>query len=88
MIDLKSKRELNIYDEYEISELESVQYCKYEKVFYVLANKVLLEQDTLGFYIVKINSLNPRDFTFLIKWSNKLNISDANLTMLHDPETG
>jgi hypothetical protein len=36
----------------------------------------------LGLFVIKVREDKPEDFTFLIKWKNKLNIGDTNMFIL------
>lgn len=56
---------------------------------YIIANKYL---GKLGFYIMRINMLNPflgpENAQFIVKWNRNLDISDASIAILRDQENG
>ena len=50
-----------------------------------MANKF---EEKLGFFVVTFNELDPYKNRFLIKWRNKLDISDTNLSVLRNFNKG
>ena len=54
-------------------------YDEEESFYYILSNKF---EEKLGFFIIKIEEMNPKNYKFLIKWKNKLDIGDANIFVL------
>jgi len=54
-------------------------YDAEEMFYYICANKF---EEKLGFFIIKISEKDPKQYSFLIKWKNKLNIGDPNMYIL------
>jgi len=50
-------------------------------VFYLLANKF---DEKLGFFLIKMHESKVDEFKFLTKYKNKLDIGDANVSVLRD----
>jgi hypothetical protein len=50
-------------------------------VYYLLANK---HHGKLGLFLIKFNENNPKSHKFLIKYKNKLSISDADIAVLRN----
>ena len=49
------------------------------KEFYFLCNK---HKGQIGFYLIKFGAHEPKTFTFITLWNNKLDIGDVNMTIL------
>lgn len=47
--------------------------------FYFLANK---RQGRLGYYLIRFDAKNPKEFKFLTSWINNLEIGDASIYLL------
>ena len=57
-------------------------YDREEKFFYLLANKY---DEKLGLFILRFHEKNPQvHSSFFFKWKNKLDIADANITIVHN----
>ena len=52
-------------------------------MFYILANKY---KEKLGLFMLRLNENNPKDFKFLIKIKNKLDIADADIFVCRNKE--
>ena len=50
-----------------------------ENKFYFLSNK---RHGELGFYLIKFDAKNPKNFKFLTSWRHNLDIGDANIFIL------
>ena len=74
-----TNQELDIDELFEIDMVKDIVLDPEEKIFYFLANKRLGE---LGFYLIKFDAKNPKDFKFLTSWKHKLEIGDANVFIL------
>ena len=59
-------------------------YDEEESFYYILSNKF---EEKLGFFIIKIEEMNPKNYKFLIKWKNKLDIGDPNMVILRNYES-
>ena len=72
-------------DEQDIDELFEVDLVKEivldneDNHFYFLANK---REGRLGYYLIRFNAKNPKDFKFLTSWINNLEIGDASIYLL------
>lgn len=52
-------------------------------MFYLMANRF---QDKLGFFCIVFHEEDPDNFHFLMKLKNKLDIADANIFVLRNPD--
>ena len=68
---------------FQISCINKVIHDNEENCFYMLCNKF---QERLGVFLIRFDELNPRKFNFLMKWKNKLDISDANVWVLRNKQ--
>ena len=87
-VNLKNDTVFDIDEEYRIDCIREIKYDNEDKAFYLLANK---QKEKLGFFLIKINEDNPlTDSLYLTLWKNKLDIADANITLLRgtDDENG
>lgn len=87
-INMKTNNVFDIDEEYRIDCIREIKYDNEDKAFYLLANK---QKEKLGFFLIKINEDNPlTDSLYLTLWKNKLDIADANITLLRgtDEENG
>jgi hypothetical protein len=48
----------------------------------LLANKF---EERLGLFMIRFSEEDPNDFSFFIKWKNKLDIADATLAVCRSP---
>ena len=83
-VDLVNHQEFDIDDQFHIGDIRSIVYIK--KSYYLLANKF---QKLLGYYLIQIKENDPcnNEPTYLINWKSRLDISDANLYLLDNPNT-
>jgi hypothetical protein len=77
-INKELNQEVDIDQEYNISNIMEIIYDDDDQMFYILTNKY---EEKLGFFVLKIKEGNPynQDNSFLIKWKNKLDIGDTNI---------
>ena len=75
-------QEFDIDEETKISCIKAV--TSDNESFYVLANKW---NGKLGYYILKINQKDPLQYSFLVHWSNKLEINDGDLSIMKETLT-
>lgn len=54
-------------------------------MFYIMCNKF---NEKLGVFILKISETDYEKCTYLVKWKNKLDISDTTMAILRDENTG
>ena len=45
-------------------------------MFYLLANKY---EEKLGLFLIRFNTKDLKDYTFVLKWKNKLDFADADV---------
>lgn len=85
--DKAKQHEVDIDEQYEISNIKEIIYDHEEGFFYLLANKY---QEKLGFFVLKINKDVPQinKKSFLIKQKNKMDIGDANMFVLRNKRKG
>ena len=89
----RKSRELDIDNDFKITAIKAVIYD--DGNFYVLANK---SKGKIGYYLFRMNEKRPivRDENgdehlngeFMINWHNKLDIGDANLSVLRNDQKG
>ena len=77
----RSRKFIDIDAVYNISAIKEIMYDPEEKFFYLLANKY---DEKLGLFILRFNEKNPNISHFFFKWKNKLDIADANITVVHN----
>lgn len=77
----ESIKEIDIDHEHNISLIKQITFDEEDKVFYILSNKYgPSNAQKLGFYLIQIGMENPKkDWFFMIKWKNKLDIDDCNI---------
>jgi len=56
-------------------------YDEEERVFYMLANKF---QEKLGIFLITFDDLDPSKHQFILRWKNKLDVSDANVFIVRN----
>ena len=49
-----------------------------EGQFYIMSNKY---DEKLGLYLIKFDEFNPDDFSFFLKFSNKISIGNADIVI-------
>ena len=52
---------------------------------YLLANR---HQDKIGINLIRFNEQNPEDYKFFLKYNNKLDIGDADISIIKNKEKG
>ena len=83
-VDIESRKEHDIDNEYNISNISEVIFDHEDRCFYILANKY---QEKLGFFVLRMYEDDPTKSKFLIKFKNKLDIGDATITILRNEKT-
>ena len=74
---------IDLDQEFQVSSFMGVCYDSEDKVFYVIVNKY---EEKLGVFLVKFAENDPFDHQFFLKYKNKLDISNANLTIVRNKE--
>lgn len=67
---------------FSISLIREIVYDNDWKQFYVMANKY---KGKLGLYVIRFHEDEPDDFEFLLKFKNKLEVSDAHIIVHRCP---
>jgi hypothetical protein len=75
-INIKEKEEIDMDELYGIAIIKATIYDQEDEEFYLLCN---FRHDLVGFYVVKFEAKNPRNYGFMTRWSHKLWIGDANI---------
>ena len=79
-VDIKEKLEIDIDDREGIAQIQNI--IADEENFYVLANK---KDNKLGYFLLTVNIDQPhKESSYLIKWSNKLDIGNCDLHMMKE----
>ena len=73
---------IDIDMEFKVCGFKNVIYDDEDKVFYICVNKF---DEKLGVFLIKFSEKNPLDYHFFLKYKNKLDISDARLTIVRNP---
>jgi hypothetical protein len=80
-INLKDKSDVDIDDTYKVKAIKEIIYDYEDGVFFILANKL---DEKLGFFVFTIEQKNPLKHKFYIKYRNKLDIGDTDISVLRD----
>ena len=64
---------------FNVTRIQTITFDEEDELFYFLANK---KNGIIGFYLIKFDMMNPRDFTYMTMWRHKLDIGDANINIL------
>ena len=77
--------ELDIDNEFKVTDIRSIIYSKDMKKFYLMANK---RKSFLGYYLMEIDEMEPeeKEPIFLINWKSKLDIGDAAMFFIKNEE--
>ena len=78
-IDVQNKTEYDIDEGFDVKEIREIIYDEDESCFYILTNKF---QEKLGFFVLQFYENDCTRSRFLIKFKNKLDIGDCNITIL------
>ena len=68
--------EQDIDDLYNITSIKEIIYDKDESVFFLLANKF---EEKLGLFLIRFDTQDLNNYTFMLKWKNKLDFADADV---------
>ena len=63
----------------------TLEYDIEDKVFYMLSNRYA---NRLGTFLIMFHEKDPNKFHFILRVKNKLDIDDANITIVRDKERG
>lgn len=84
-LNLEQKGEVDLDKTYKIGCMKEIIYDNEDQKFYILANKF---EEKLGFFIIRLNANDPKQFVFLTKWKNKLDLGNANLFVMRHKGRG
>jgi len=74
---------LDIDETYNLDNIECLLASK--KKFYVLANK---KDQKLGYYLIELDMVDPTKHHYLINWTNKLDISNCDMSLMIENNNG
>lgn len=78
LVDLVKKTQVDLGAELDIGNVKAIS--SFHGYFYIIFNKL---GNNLGYFLLKISEKKPlKDYVYLIKWVNKLDISDAGIHVL------
>jgi hypothetical protein len=80
-ISLNSEVEVDIDEEYEIKQIETIVYDSEDECFYILSNRY---KDYIGFILLKLSENDPYKAKFLMNHCDKLDVGDANIYISKD----
>mmetsp|Transcript_2923 Transcript_2923/g.4512 ORF Transcript_2923/g.4512 Transcript_2923/m.4512 type:complete len:140 (-) Transcript_2923:2179-2598(-) len=83
-VNTMNKMEVDLNDTFDIDLIKELAYDPEDGVFYILANKF---EEKLGFFVIQFKETDPYTCRYLIKWKNKLDISDTNISVLRNQAT-
>jgi len=75
-INKKNNTEIDIDQEFDISDIKSLLYDEEDQVFYLLANR---KKGIIGFYLMKFPVNDPTNVKNLTMWKHNLDIDNANM---------
>jgi len=75
-INKKNNTEIDIDQEFDISDIKSLLYDEEDQVFYLLANR---KKGIIGFYLMKFPVNDPTSVKNLTMWKHNLDIDNANM---------
>lgn len=65
---------IDLDQEYRVDNFKNVCYDSEDKLFYIAVNKF---EEKLGVFLIKFEEQNPLNYSFFLKYKNKLDISNA-----------
>ena len=69
-----TKTLVDLDQEFKVDNFKNVCYDSEDKMFYVIVNKF---EEKLGVFLIKFEEKNPLNYSFFLKYKNKLDISNA-----------
>lgn len=82
-MDMMTKQETDLDETYGVDHIQCLLASKDK--FYVLANK---KEARLGYYLLEFDMADPSQHHYLINWTNKLDIADSYMSLMHEHEDG
>ena len=80
---LISKQEVDLDDQYNIQLIQQIVYDLDDRCFYIVANK---KDEKLGLYLIKFSQDNPADYSFILEWTNRLDVDDVDVYLIRNEE--
>lgn len=77
----KNKTEIDLDDQFNVLAIKAIIFDPKDNHFYMLANKF---DQKLGVFLIKFHQDKVEQYSFLLKWKNKIQISDADIYILHN----
>ena len=77
----RNRKFVDLDQKFDISNIKEIIHDYEEKCFYVLSNKY---QQKLGMFLIKFSESTPSEHKFILKWKNKLDISDADVAIVRN----
>tara|TARA_B110000285_G_C15117245_1_gene614851 strand:+ start:1192 stop:1995 length:804 start_codon:yes stop_codon:yes gene_type:complete len=81
----KKRSEVDLDDTFNIGCIKSALYDNKDSSFYILCNKF---EGEYGIFLILFSQDNPNNHQFLVKCKNRLEIGDANISILTNKEAG
>ena len=82
--DIRQEAEIDLDEKFNIGIIKEIIHDEEDQCFYLVANKF---DEKLGFFIIRMDEHNPeKDFKFLTKYKNKLDIGDCKLFMMRSKQ--
>jgi hypothetical protein len=83
-VNTATKKEVDIDDYFGIGLIKNIKFESETREFYLLCNR---EGTKLGFFVLRFNEKDVKEFKFLIKYTNKLDIGDVEMFLNYRTET-
>ena len=81
----KKRSEVDLDDTFNIGCIKSALYDNKDSSFYILCNKF---EGEYGIFLILFSQENPNNHQFLVKCKNRLEVGDANISILTNKEAG
>ena len=80
--DMNKQVEIDLDERFNIGAIKEIIHDEEDHVFYILANKF---DEKLGFFVIRMDEHNPdKEFKFLTKYKNQLDISDCDIFVMRN----
>jgi hypothetical protein len=83
-VNTTTKKEVDIDDYFGIGLIKNIKFESETREFYLLCNR---EGTKLGFFVLRFNEKDVKEYKFLIKYTNKLDIGDVEMFLNYRTET-
>ena len=84
---METENIIDLDDLFGLKGIQSIVFDEEDELFYFLASK---KCGIIGFFLVKFDMMNPKNYQFMTMWRHKLDIGDANINVLrgYDDQIG